>query len=64
MLKLFTFLAIVGLGSAINIDDLVSKMSVEEKCGQMTQIVIDKVLKYPNPDVTSIFCLVSFFFKI
>ena len=44
MLKLFFLLALIGLCSAtIDIEKLLSKMSYEEKCGQMTQMTIEGI---------------------
>ncbi len=75
MLRLIYLLAIVGLCSAaIDIEKLLSKMTIEEKCGQMTQMTIEGLqvnAEVNNPDddtINVIFCLTSaqmkFFFDL
>jgi hypothetical protein len=53
MLKTFYLLAVVGLCSAIDIEKLLSTMTIEEKCGQMTQMTIEGLQlnsEVNNPD--------------
>ena len=75
MLRLIFLLAVVGLCSAsIDIEKLLSKMTIEEKCGQMTQMTIEGLqvnAEVNNPDddtINVIFYLTSaqmkFFFDL
>ena len=57
MLKPVLILALFTISNAIDINQLLNSMTVEEKCGQMTQVTYDVIEKKPqptNPDETPV----------
>jgi len=65
-MKIIFFLAVVGLCSAIDIEKLLSSMTIEEKCGQMTQMTIEGTQlgkEVNNPDDDTINVIFHFYLK-